>query len=127
MCISIYVSMYILCQLIVNKMILENGKKTRYTKASLRYNKYKLAFPFITGIDIRFKIGKYVMYRVFINYCVFSLKFCDFSDLCQFYCSAGVVPACCVYTHWHRGKTEKGKSLEYSKIFQKTQYLMNTL
>ena len=40
-----------------------------------------------------------VMYRVFIKYCVFSLKFCDFSDLCQFYCSAGVVPACCVYTH----------------------------
>ena len=40
---------------------------------------------------------------------VFSLKFCDFSELCQFCCSAG---ECTVYTHWHRGKTEKGKSPE---------------
>ena len=35
-------------------------------------------------------------YRVFIKYCVFSLKFCDFSELC---CSADVLPAGCVYTH----------------------------
>ena len=66
-------------------------------------------------------------YRVFIKYCVFSLKFCDFSELCQFCCSAGVLPAWCVYTHWHRGKTEKGQSPEYFKIWEKTQYLMNTL
>ena len=39
------------------------------------------------------------MYRVFIKYCVFSLKFCDFSELCQFCCRAGVLPAWCVYTH----------------------------
>ena len=58
-------------------------------------------------------------YRVFIKYCVFSLKFCDFSELCQFCCSAGVLPAWCVYTHWHRGKTEKGQSPEYFKIFGK--------
>ena len=25
-----------------------------------------------------------LMYRVFIKYCVFSLKFCGFSELCQF-------------------------------------------
>ena len=25
----------------------------------------------------------------------------------------------CVYTHWHQGKTEKGQSREYSKIFGK--------
>ena len=67
------------------------------------------------------------MYRLFIKYCVFSLKFCDFSELCQFCCRADVLPAWCVYTHWNQGKTEKGKSSEYFKIFQKTQYLMNTL
>ena len=33
------------------------------------------------------------IYRVFINYCVFSLKFCDFSELCQFCCRAGALPA----------------------------------
>ena len=58
-------------------------------------------------------------YRVFIKYCVFSLKFCDFSELCQFWCSAGVLPACCVYTLWQQGKTERGKSPEYSAIFGK--------
>ena len=67
-------------------------------------------------------------YRVFIKYCVFSLKFCDFSELCQFWCSAGFLPAWCVYTHWHRGKTEKGQSPEYFWKFEKNhQYLMNTL
>ena len=39
------------------------------------------------------------MYRVFIKYCVFSFKCCDFSELCQFCCSAGFLPAWCVYTH----------------------------
>ena len=58
-------------------------------------------------------------YRVFIKYCVFSLKCCDFSELCQFCCSAGVLPAWFVYTHWHRGKKEKGQSPEYLKIFGK--------
>ena len=38
-------------------------------------------------------------YRVFIKYCVFSLNFCDFSELCQFCCTAGFLPAWCVYTH----------------------------
>ena len=55
---------------------------------------------------------------------VFYLKFFEFSELCQFCCSAGVLPAWRVYTHWHRDKTESGK---YIKIFEKTQYLMNTL
>ena len=32
-------------------------------------------------------------YRVFIKNCVFSLKCCDFSELCQFCCSAGFLPA----------------------------------
>ena len=32
-------------------------------------------------------------YRVFIKYCVFSFKCCDFSELCHFFCSAGVLPA----------------------------------
>ena len=38
-------------------------------------------------------------YRVLIKYRVFSLKCCDFSELCQFYCSTGVLPAWYVYTH----------------------------
>merc|ERR1711860_344322 len=38
------------------------------------------------------------MYKVFIKNCVFSLEFCDFSELCQFCCSAGFLPAWCVYT-----------------------------
>ena len=52
-------------------------------------------------------------YRVLIKYCVFSFKYCDFSELWQCCCSAGVLPAWCVYTHWHRGKTEKGQNPEY--------------
>jgi len=45
------------------------------------------------------KICEKNTYRVFIKNCVFSFKFCDFSELCQFCCSAGVIPAWCVYTH----------------------------
>ena len=54
----------------------------------------------------------------------FSFKVFEFYELCQFCCSAGVLPACCVYTHWHREKT---KLDIYIKTFEKTQYLMNTL
>ena len=36
--------------------------------------------------------------------------------LLQRWCSTCMV---CVYTHWHKGKTEKGQSPEYSKIFGK--------
>ena len=53
-----------------------------------------------------------LFYRVFIKFCVFSLHFFDFSELCQFCCSAGFLPGWCVYKHWHRRKTE-------SKIFLK--------
>ena len=49
----------------------------------------------------------------------FSLKFLDFSELCQFCFSAGFLPAWWVYAHWHWEKTEKGKSPEYFKIFQR--------
>ena len=42
----------------------------------------------------------------------FSLKCCEFSELCQFCCSAGVWPVI-VYTHWHWGETERGQSPEY--------------
>ena len=55
----------------------------------------------------------------------FSLKFCEFSELCQFCCSAGVLPAWCVYTHTDtKGKQRKAssvrnilKSLEKNTIF----------
>ena len=62
------------------------------------------------------------MYRVFIKYCVFSLK-C--SELYQFCCRAGVLPAWCVYTDWHRGKTEKGQSPEYILKFSKKTTIFN--
>ena len=64
-----------------------------------------------------------IIYRVFIKYCVFSLKFCEFSLFGQFCCSVGVLSAWCVYAH--RVKTEKDQSPEYSKIFGK--HLMKTL
>ena len=57
--------------------------------------------------DIR-KFARWLKYRVFIKSCGFSLKFCDFSKLCQFCCSAGVLPAWWVYTHWHH-KQKKAK------------------
>ena len=49
------------------------------------------------------------IYRVFIHYCVFSLKFRNFSELFQLCCSASVLPAWCVYTHWHQGKQRKAR------------------
>ena len=49
-----------------------------------------------------------------------SLNIVFFSELCQFCCSAGFLPAC-VYTHWHRGKTKSGI---YQNLRKKTQYLM---
>ena len=57
---------------------------------------------------------------MFIKDCFFSLRFWDFSELCQFGCSGGVLPAWYVYTHWHR---EKGRNI--LKSSEKTQYLMN--
>ena len=61
-------------------------------------------------LTIPAKSAVITLYWVFIKDCVFSLKCCDFSALCQFCCSAGFLPAWYVYTHWHRGKTEKGQS-----------------
>ena len=48
-------------------------------------------------------ISQYI-YRVFIKYCVFSLQFFDFSELCQFCCSAGA----CTHTAIER-KQRKAK------------------
>ena len=44
----------------------------------------------------RGSVQKILGYRVFIKYCVFSLKLCEFSKLCQFCGSVGVLPAWCV-------------------------------
>ena len=53
-------------------------------------------------------------YRVLIRYCGFSLKFCDFSELCQFCCT--------------KGKQRKTRVRNILKSFEKkTQSLMNTL
>ena len=58
----------------------------------------------------------------------FSLKFCEFSELCQVllqrWCSTCLV---CVHTLTLRGSRERLESGKYFKIFEKTQYLMNTL
>ena len=58
------------------------------------------------------KICEKNTYRVFIKNCVFSFKFCDFSELCQFCCSAGFLPVWCVCTHTD---TEGKQSSEYLK------------
>ena len=57
---------------------------------------------------------------MFIKYCVFSLNFCNFSELCQLCCSAGVLPAWCVYTPDTERKTRVRnilKSMEKNTIF----------
>ena len=55
-------------------------------------------YGYVVMIIRRMKTVK-IKYRVFIKYCDFILNFCDSSELCQFCCSAGVLPAWCVYTH----------------------------
>ena len=59
------------------------------------------------------------MYRKFIKYCVFSLKFCKFSELCQFY-----LPF--MKSDVHTVEKPRGAGI-YFEIFKKTQYLMNIL
>ena len=54
-------------------------------------------------------------YRVLIKCCVFSLQFYDFLNSAS--STAALVPTCQVFVH--RGKTEKGQSPEYFKIFGK--------
>ena len=56
---------------------------------------------------------------MFIKYCVFSLKFCDFSELCQFCCSAGVLPAgVCTHTDT-KGKQGKARVRKILKSSEK--------
>ena len=43
--------------------------------------------------DIWIKYEYTKTHRVFIKYYVLSLKFCDFSELCQLCCSADILPA----------------------------------
>ena len=66
-------------------------------------------------------------YRVFIKHCVFSLKFCDFSELCS--SAAALVlylPGVCKHIDTPRENRERPES-KYSKIFGKTKYFMYTL
>ena len=67
---------------------------------------------YVKAADRSHKIYKLMIYRVFIKYCVFPLKCCDFSELCQFFCSAGVLPA----NIW---KSESNQSSEYIFKFSK--------
>ena len=55
---------------------------------------------------------------MFLKYCVFSLRFYDFLNSAS--SAAALVfylPGVC--THRHRGKTEKGQSPDYFKVFEK--------
>ena len=65
-------------------------------------------------------------HRVFIKYFVFSFKCCDSSELCQFYCSAGVLPAWCVYTHWQKRKQRKTRVLNILKVLSFRTILVST-
>ena len=86
----------------------ENTKNLLYISHVLVYWSTYITFT-IYSIGIK-------RYRVFIKYCVFSLKFCDFSELCQFRCSAAFFPDWRVSTH----TDTKGKqSPEYFKLFGK--------
>ena len=59
------------------------------------------------------------MYMVFIKYCVFSLKFCDFSELCQFCCSlAFYLPGVCTHTDT-KGKQRKARVRNILKSLEK--------
>ena len=92
------------CQFFISSLVVTRAEFSVPISLCTRF--YKIIACYYIG---------YVIYWVFIKYCVFFLKFCDFSELCKFCCSAGVVQ----YTHWHRGKTEKGQSTEFSKILGK--------
>ena len=66
-------------------------------------------------------------YRMFIKYCVFSLKFWDCSELCQFCCSAGVLPAwLCTHTNT-LGKQRKTRVRNILKSSKKHNIIYNTL
>ena len=64
-------------------------------------------------------------YRVFIKDCFFPWKCLIFLSSASSAARAWVSPAT-VYTHWHRGETERGQSPDYI-LKSSTQYLMNTL
>ena len=88
------------------------------------------------SVDIITLITFLLTTNKYFTYTGCSLNFVFFpSDFVVFLNSASSAAAlvfylpgvCTLYTHWHRGKTEKGRSPEYFKIFEKTQYLMSTL
>ena len=83
---------------------------TRCIKRAMSAATWNETFVF-ESTDVAYEKICINMYRELIKYCVFLL--------CQFCCSACVLPAWWVYTDWHRGKTEKGQSPEYFKIFGK--------
>ena len=63
-------------------------------------------------------------YRVFIKYCVFSLKCCDFSEPCQSCCTVGFyLPGLCTHTetegkHQRKSRVQNIlKSSEKNTIF----------
>ena len=66
---------------------------------------------------------KCFQYRVFIKYCVFSLKCCDFPVLLQRWCSTCLA---CVHTDTE-GKQRKTRVRNILTSLEKTRYLMNTL
>ena len=82
----------------------------------LSMEKYLLAYSISNRCTVKLAaiILDAVRYRVFIKFCVFSLKLCYFSEHCQFCCSAGFLPAWCVCTHTD---TEENRERQESGIF----------
>ena len=69
------------------------------------------------------RTGLLLWYRVFIYYCVFSLKLCDFLNSAS--SAAALVfflPGVCIHTDT---KGKKGKSPEYFKIFENKHTIFN--
>ena len=104
----------LLSALRVNWLINQLTRTANYLKeAILRIN---LGASTEKNIKIKkLQFCKYIWYSVTecsLNI-VFFLKCCDFSELCQFCCSAGVVFCHIVYALWYQGETERGQSLEY--------------
>ena len=64
---------------------------------------------------------KCLTYRVFIKYCVFSFEFCDFSELCQFCRSTGVLSAISRFKrevrYTHTDTKEKPRKARFRNIF----------
>ena len=92
------------------KKILNDGTVIKAERAKLIFRISKIYLKYCIWLLRRMDNWLFQRYTgCSWNIFFFSLK-CDFSELCQFCCSASVWPAI-VYTHW--GETERGQSPDY--------------